>query len=216
MFRICFLIAALLSTPALADFSGAVQVIDGDTIDVGDIRVRIHGIDAPEMDQTCDYQRGGVWACGAFVAQEAARRYQGQQARCEEIDRDRYGRIVAKCFVGGTDIGAALVEDGFAYAYRRYSMDYDLAEKAAAVRGVGLWSGGMQDPAAFRAQQRPTPTAAPSGGCIIKGNISSSGRIYHMPHNENYEDTRINEARGERWFCSEEEARNAGWRAARN
>ena len=215
MFRILSLILCL-STPAMADVAGVVSVIDGDTFDVGDTRVRIHGIDAPEVDQTCTSDQRGEWACGAFVRDEVRRRYQGATATCQEVTVDRYGRVVGKCFVNGRDVGEAIVSDGLAEAYRRYSMDYDLAEKAAQVTGAGLWSSDMQTPSEFRADQRATPAATPVGECFIKGNISGSGRIYHMPHNRDYENTRINEAQGERWFCSEAEARAAGWRAARN
>ena len=217
MFRIaCFILC--FACPVWADVNGTVRVIDGDTFDVGGVRVRIHGIDAPEVDQTCTHPQRGEWACGAFVRDEVRDRYQGQFADCRQRDMDRFGRIVGTCFVDGQDIAEAIVSDGLAEAYRRYSMDYDLAEKAAQVRGAGLWSSDMQTPAEFRAAQRTTsPDApAPSANCIIKGNISGSGRIYHMPHNEHYTNTRINEANGERWFCSEEDARAAGWRAARN
>lgn len=219
MFRILSLILCLAS-PAVADidFSGVVRVIDGDTLDVGGVRVRVHGIDAPEVGQPCTSDRLGVYDCGAFVRDEVARRFGGQVAACEQIEQDRYGRSVAKCFVNGQDIGEDIVLDGLARAYRQYSMDYDLAEKSAQVSETGLWSGIMQSPSEYRAGQRALQTGspAPSANCIIKGNISSSGRIYHMPHNGDYANTRINEARGERWFCSEAEAQSAGWRAARN
>lgn len=202
----------------MADVVGAVRVIDGDTFDVGGQRVRIHGIDAPEVGQTCDDAEGRVWPCGAFVKEEVSRRYQGATATCEEVEQDRYGRSVAKCFVDGNDVGEAIVSDGWAQAYRQYSMDYDLAEKTAQVLGLGLWASTMQAPAAYRADQRaPSPEqSAPDANCIIKGNISGSGQIYHMPHNRDYDNTRINEARGERWFCSQADAQAAGWRAARN
>lgn len=202
----------------MAEFSGPVRVVDGDTLHVGEVTVRLHGIDAPEVAQMCNDAQGVTWACGAFVGEEVRRRFEGETAICDEVERDRYGRVVAKCYVNGRDIGEEIVLDGWAEAYRTYSMDYDLAEKTAQVRDAGLWSGTMQSPAAFRADQRaPSPDpAAPTANCIIKGNISGSGRIYHMPHNGDYANTRINENRGERWFCTEEEARAAGWRAARN
>jgi endonuclease YncB( thermonuclease family) len=217
MFRFLPLMLCLAS-PVVADVEGVVRVIDGDTFDVGGARVRLHGIDAPEVDQTCTSDQRGEWACGAFVRDEVRRRYQGVIATCEQIDLVRYGRIVGKCFVAGRDVGEAIVNDGLAEAYRRYSMDYDLAEKAAQVTGAGLWSSEMQSPAAFRAEQRTSSQTVqtPLTNCVIKGNISGSGQIYHMPHNRDYENTGINEANGERWFCSEEDARAAGWRAARN
>jgi len=217
MFRILSLLLCLAS-PAVADIDGVVRVIDGDTLDVGGHRVRIHGIDAPEIGQPCTSDLLGVYDCGVFVRDEVARRYSGQTATCTVIDIDRYGRNVAKCFVNGQDIGEDIVLDGLAVAYRQYSMDYDLAEKSAQISETGLWSDVMQSPAAYRADQRAPIQAAPvpDGNCIIKGNISGSGQIYHMPHNRDYNNTRINENRGERWFCSEAEAQAAGWRAARN
>lgn len=215
--RFCSLLL-VLATPALADYSGPIRVVDGDTIHVGDVTVRLHGIDAPEVAQMCDDAEGRPWPCGAVIRETLATTYDGQIATCTERDRDRYGRSVAKCYVDGRDLAGEIVANGWAEAYRRYSMDYDLAEKAAQVQGVGLWAGTMQSPAAFRADQRaaqPQAQEAPDN-CLIKGNISASGQIYHMPHNRDYANTRINEARGERWFCSEDEARAAGWRPARN
>ena len=207
----------MLASPVAADFRGPVNVVDGDTIHVGDVTVRLHGIDAPEIDQPCEDANGQPWMCGAFVQSRIRDLYQGQTAVCEEIERDRYGRSVAKCSVNGRDIGEQIVSNGWAEAYRRYSMDYDLVEKSAQVRGVGLWAGSMQSPAAYRAEQRATPVQEPpAADCIIKGNISTSGHIYHLPHNRDYGRTRINAANGERWFCTEAEAQAAGWRAARN
>jgi len=60
-----------------------------------------------------------------------------------------------------------------------------------------------------------TPSASSPRGCKIKGNIGGGGKIYHVPGSEAYAKTRIDESRGERWFCSEAEARAAGWRAPR-
>ncbi|MBU2993919.1 thermonuclease family protein [Octadecabacter sp. 1_MG-2023] len=217
MLRLTYLLLCL-ATPCLADVQGPVHVVDGDTFHVGDARVRLHGIDAPEVDQTCTHPQRGEWACGAFVRDELRDRFEGQIATCEEVDVDRYGRIVGRCFIDGRNVNEIIVSDGLAEAYRQYSMDYDLAEKAAQVRGLGLWSSDMQTPAEFRAEQRTMGEGfvSPNSSCIIKGNISGSGRIYHMPHNGDYDNTRINEANGERWFCTEAEARAAGWRAARN
>jgi hypothetical protein len=136
---------------------------------------------------------------------------------CEELDRDRYGRVVARCFAGGRDIGAQMVAQGAAFAYRKYSTDYVALETRAEKRGLGLWSGEAERPEAFRhhrTAQSAVASAAVSG-CEIKGNISKSGHIYHVPGQKYYAKTSISEAKGERWFCSESEARAAGWRAAK-
>ena len=213
MLRICAILLLLLTPlPSVAEVAGRVQVIDGDTIDVGGARVRLYGIDAPEIGQPCRTDRGEVRDCGIWARDQVRRMYQGRRARCEPLDRDIYGRIVARCAVRGEDMGARIVGEGVAFAFRRYSMDYDLTEKQAAVAGVGLWSMTVQSPAAYRDRSGSEVT----GDCVIKGNISDAGRIYHMPYNRDYGRTRINEARGERWFCTEAEARAAGWRPARN
>ncbi|HEY9022301.1 thermonuclease family protein [Seohaeicola sp. SP36] len=197
---------------------GVIRVIDGDTLDVGGTRVRLHGIDAPEADQTCETDQGRSWTCGAWVSREVRARYQGKTARCEAVDRDRYGRIVARCAVNGQDMGAALVAEGLAFAYRRYSMDYDLIEKQAAAADRGLWTMQVENPATFRQQgqaAQPAPKNA-AGDCNIKGNVNAKGeRIFHRPGQEHYDRTRINTGQGERWFCSAAEAEAAGWRAAR-
>nr|WP_298843844.1 thermonuclease family protein [uncultured Roseobacter sp.] len=199
----------------MAGVSGTVRVIDGDTFDVGDTRVRLHGIDAPEQDQTCKTEQGQRWDCGAWVSETVRARYEGRQTTCEETDRDRYGRIVAICFTDGQDIGEALVHDGLAFAFRRYSMDYDLTEKGAAVRDAGLHASRVQSPSQYR-ETRAVGRIPPDRSCRIKGNISSKGeRIFHVPGQRHYERTGIRPENGERWFCTAQEAVSAGWRAAR-
>lgn len=215
MFRLCSLVLALAAVPALADPAGPLRVIDGDTFDIAGVTVRLYGIDAPERDQPCTEADGTPWPCGAWVTAQVEALYGGAQADCTARETDRYGRLVASCTVAGRDLGQALVADGLATAYRAYSWDYDLDEKAARLAALGIWSGGMQVPAAFRAAQEPPPQAAP-GDCAIKGNISEAGQIYHRPGDPSYDDTRISPDRGERWFCTEAEARAAGWRPPRN
>lgn len=214
MLRICSLLFLLAAGAAVAGPDGRIRVVDGDTIRVGGETVRIFGIDAPEVKQTCTRADGRRWDCGRWSAEQVRRLYQGKRARCTGLDTDRYGRTVARCTVGGRDMGAEIVGAGLATAYTRYSRDYVEIEKAAVVAGRGIFGSTLDPPAAFRAAETPAPQAAP-GRCVIKGNISSSGRIYHVPGQENYDVTRISPSRGERWFCSEAEARAAGWRKAR-
>jgi endonuclease YncB( thermonuclease family) len=211
------LLVACLAMPGVtqAEIAGVVRVIDGDTLDVGSTRVRLFGIDAPEQDQMCVTEQGAEWPCGAWVTAEVSQRYSGERARCTAVDTDRYGRTVARCTVAGQDMGQEIVSAGLAFAYRRYSMDYDLDEKGAAVRDIGLHASRVQSPSQFR-QARTTSRMPRDRSCAIKGNISGKGaRIYHVPGQQDYELTGIREEKGERWFCSEAEARAAGWRPAR-
>lgn len=198
--------------------SGRASVIDGDTIEIAGERVRIWGVDAPEDGQTCT--RGAeTWRCGQQSAFALADWIGQRPVTCQEQDRDRYGRSVATCSVGGQDMGEWLVRHGWAIEYTQYSDGrYQAAERAARAAGSGVHAGPFTPPWEWRHQQRPTPASqsAPSSGCQIKGNISRDGeRIYHTPEMRSYANTRINEAEGERWFCSEEEAVQAGWRAPR-
>lgn len=216
MLRLCAVfVLSLLPLAAGADPDGRVRVIDGDTWDVGAERVRLYGIDAPEADQSCQRPNGEVWACGQWVTQQVTARFDGKVARCTALTKDRYGRTIARCRVADEDVGRTLVSEGLAFAYRKYAMDYDLDEKAAVVNGRGLHGSQLQRPAEFRAAKR-TQVQPSRQDCPIKGNVSSKGtRIYHLPGQEHYGKTRINAAKGERWFCSEAEAQQAGWRRAR-
>ena len=210
-----FLLLFVVAGSVSAEISGRVRVVDGDTFRLGSLSIRLHGIDAPEQDQTCKDKDGATWSCGAWVTERARALFQNRMAHCVEITTDRYGRTVARCSVAGQDMGQRLVSDGLAFAYRRYSMAYDLDEKAALVAGRGLHGSRVQKPADFRRSGASNRDAAGPAGCLIKGNISASGRIFHVPGQEHYDRTRIARSKGERWFCSEPEAIAAGWRKAR-
>ena len=200
--------------------AGFARVIDGDTLEVGGVRIRLHGIDAPESGQSCR-AGGNRWSCGRDAARALAGRIGGRSIACEERDRDRYGRVVAVCRASGMDLNAWMVAEGWAFAYRRYSNAYVGEESAARAARRGVWRGEVVPPWEWRKGKRlggtRTTARQESGGrCSIKGNISKSGtRIYHVPGGRYYDRTRINTSRGERWFCTENEARAAGWRRSR-
>ena len=201
---------------------GRATITDGDSFEIRDTSIRLFGVDAPEGRQPCS-RDGREWACG----EEAARRLRSLTGSgdvvCTRRDVDDYGRVVAQCSRGGVDLAAEMVRSGLAVAYRRYSTAYVDEESEARAARRGLWAGEFTPPEQWRrddgAARRET-TAAPAPGdrpgCDIKGNINGEGeRIYHTRASPSYSDTRIDESAGERWFCSEAEARRAGWRAPR-
>jgi endonuclease YncB( thermonuclease family) len=207
-------VGVLLATSSWAQgISGAARVIDGDTLAVGADRVRLFGIDAPERGQPC--HDGGD--CGAAATAFLVNLIDGRAVRCVQEDVDQYGRVVATCFVGATDLNRAMVRAGHAVPYLAFSRRY---------AGDTVASPRFAAPAAYRRagrnERRASESAAETlaapapGDCAIKGNVSSRGvRIYHLPGSRSYAATRIDTARGERWFCSVAEAEAAGWRAPR-
>lgn len=149
------LVLVLANTPKLSRraecLTGQARVIDGDTIVVAGERVRLHGIDAPELDQTF-WCQGRQLACGAMALAALEALVAGVELRCQAVERDRHGRLVAKCFSpNGIDIGRRLVSAGWALAYRRYSLDYVDAEIAARKARRGMWRGQFVKPWVWRA-----------------------------------------------------------------
>lgn len=207
----------MIAAAAALIFFGQACVTDGDSLRVGRQRVRLFGIDAPELSQRCGSGSATV-ACGTMSAAWLTSRIDGQHVNCTSVDRDRYDRVVAVCRIGGVDINAAIVEAGWATAYREYSNAYVPAEVRAKNRKKGIWAAGFTAPSVYRQERRSAvpPQLPPTPSCAIKGNINSKGgRLYHLPGARAYTDVRINTSRGERWFCSVPQAIAAGWRAAR-
>lgn len=133
-------------TPARVD--GQAKPIDGDSFRLGSEEVRLQGIDAPEGRQTC--QRGTeVWLCGEAARTAFQRLVGGRRVECEVSGRDRHDRLLARCFVGGTDINSAMVASGMAVAYG----DYGREETEAKIAKRGLWSSEFEMPRAWRQSQ---------------------------------------------------------------
>lgn len=206
--------------------AGDVRVIDGDSLHVGDTEVRLFGVDAFEGRQLC-IRDGSPWRCGEAAANELRTLTAGGTITCSKRDVDQYGRTVAVCSNGTADLGAELTRAGLALAYREFSDDYVDEENEARAARRGAWAGDFTPPWETRQRGRdtqpPQPQSgdtSPVSGCRgtgIKGNISRNGgeRIYHVRGSSSYEETVIDESNGERWFCTEEDARRAGWRPRR-
>ena len=133
---------------------GVASVIDGDTIEIHGQRVRLFGVDAPEGSQHCARPNGQRWRCGQQASFALADRIGRATVRCEPRDVDRYGRIVAICFKGTEDLNRWMVANGWAVAFRRFSLDYVADEDTARQKRIYIWSGEFDMPWDWRAQQR--------------------------------------------------------------
>ena len=148
--------ALLLSGPANADvISGFARVTDGDTIRIKSERIRLHGIDAPELQQQCGTDAGELYQCGRSAAEKLREIIGNQPVDCQIVERDRYNRIIGVCFnTSGKNLQSVLVESGWAVAYRRYSTHYIEEETAAREARRGLWRGSFTMPWIWRRQNR--------------------------------------------------------------
>ncbi|TVR96506.1 MAG: thermonuclease family protein [Rhodospirillales bacterium] len=213
-------LVGVLAKPATSDvLVGVATVIDGDTLELHGTRIRLHGIDAPESAQLCIDTRGEPWRCGQRAALALSERIGRASVTCRHTDTDRYERMIAVCYKQGEDLNGWMVAAGWAVAYRRYSHDYVGLEDDARAAKRGIWSSRFVMPWDWRRGERIQPRPVqhgPAPGCDIKGNINARGeRIYHVPGGRWYDQTRIDPSQGQRWFCSEKEAKAAGWRRSR-
>ncbi len=134
--------------------SGRAVVIDGDTLAIGTERLRIHGIDAPELAQGCE-RNGRRYACGETAREVMARILGHGEVDCEQLDTDQYRRRIVRCRdQQGRDIGAEMVRQGWALAFTRFSQDYVQQEHEARLARRGLWAGSFDAPWDWRARQR--------------------------------------------------------------
>jgi endonuclease YncB( thermonuclease family) len=223
---ISYLLLLTLAVQPTQPIYGIARAGDGDALQIGSTRIRLFGIDAPELDQTCK-KSGTTWACGREAADRLAKLVTGREVRCIPVSTDQYDRVLARCSVVSVDVNRTMVATGYAVAFRKYSADYVSAEESAKLGKRGIWAGTFEMPSEVRSASRlhdrantnPSteqgaprvrPTQRATGACVIKGNQSRSGKwIYHVPGMPYYAQTRA-----EQMFCSEAEARAAGYRRA--
>lgn len=207
------------------------RVIDGDTIELenGD-KVRYIGIDTPE---TLD-PRKPVQCFGKNASAKNKELVEGKPVWLvkDVSDKDKYGRLLRYVYLGDPDqessvfVNLELVKQGFAHSSTyppdiKYQDLFLAAQTEARENQRGLWTDcpARQDPApnpSYPPNLSDSPNL-PSSDCLIKGNIGATGeKIYYLPGCGSYDKTTIDESRGEKWFCSEDEAKSAGWRKAKN
>lgn len=151
MRRLLILAALLFPASAYAQMVfGNPRVVDGDTLAFGGSYVRLHGIDAVELDQEC--ARGDErWRCGeeakAVLSELTAR----GTVNCRQMGTDQYGRSVAICSVDRVDLGKRMVQAGLAIAQSQYSEAYVEDEQEAKAQQIGIWASEFERPADYRA-----------------------------------------------------------------
>ncbi|HJY90669.1 MAG TPA: thermonuclease family protein, partial [Candidatus Acidoferrum sp.] len=112
------LLVAVTHSPACAtEISGTPRIVDGDTVEIGQTKIRLLGIDAPETDQICLNAKGDRWACGIAARDELTRHSNGQIWECTTTERDQYGRSLASCFIEGEDVSKWMVRSGWALSF---------------------------------------------------------------------------------------------------
>ncbi len=147
---------------SVVTLQGPARTVDGDTLDMGGVRVRLYGIDAPETAQSCRLE-GRRWPCGRYATQALRSQIGNREVTCEERGRDSYSRLVAACSVGGRDLSAWMIGEGWALAYRQYSLAYMAEEsraRAAKARRVARRVRGPPRVAEGKASRTLTPPSA--------------------------------------------------------
>lgn len=205
------------------------MAVDGKTLDMTGTAIELAYIDAPEVQQVCR-KDGSKWSCGIAAQKELARMVEGQTITCDIVPGAKPARNWAICRSADFDLGEEMVRRGMAIPLDRETGEYETALKTAQGLEAGLWASTFALPWVWRAanperssvketnRSEPAKTVESglsdykSSGCLIKGNRNRRGEwIYHLPGRPYYAVTRAEE-----WFCSESDARQAGYRRSRS
>ncbi len=156
------IIFLIFSTNILAEeIIGIPKIIDGDTIYINNYKIRLEGIDAPEMKQKCKKEKLKFssiigftfykdYYCGEYSKEKLAAKVKGSKIKCISSTKDRYKRYLAKCLKGKINLNRWMVRNGLAVAYRRYSKEYIPDEEFAKENKLGLWQGKFLNPEKWR------------------------------------------------------------------
>lgn len=143
------LIVTKLNDGSDSAIRGPFHAVDGDTLSAGGERLRLEGIDAPELDQTCEDGGGRRWACGAEARRYLAHLVSTDETECQGHERDRYERLVVRCHAGAVNVNGTMVREGLAVAYGRYMQE----ERTARREQLRLWAGRFENPRDWRASR---------------------------------------------------------------
>jgi endonuclease YncB( thermonuclease family) len=215
----------------LADHRGAfsaqtsaerLRVIDGDTLQVEGTVVQLYGIDAPELGQLCE-SNGRLWRCGVEAALALGKvvTLNKSSLHCSPWGKEGVGApdpppatILEVCEAGSEDLAVLMLHNGHALALPGAFPDYAAAEQQARDAGLGIWHSDFVAPWDWRpGVQSPSRQSDATRECTVKGAFGPGGQpLYYVPTDPEYQAITIDPKEGERMFCSDDEARQAGWR----
>ena len=210
-------------------------VIDGDSLSLKGRTVDLAGIDAPEIGQVCD-ESGHLTTCGLDAAYALRKLLEMETGAVQCSETSVPGRV--ECFAGTLDVAENLLAQGLAVARSDAPARYRNAENRARSVPLGIWKSSFVMPDQWRQGKRltlETETVHDAGArtelpwrvsgvqvlpepithrdpCIIKGTVTASNdRVYFGPLDRDYDSVDASPKRGGRTFCSDDEARLAGW-----
>ena len=150
LFLILITVSTVLSSKTIF---GNANVIDGDTIHINKNKIRLHAIDAPEINQTCN-KNSRVWNCGVESTKFLKELIGNNKIECITQGKDRYNRFIGICYKDNLDLNSEMVLNGWAIAYRYYSKDYVEEEEEAKQEKKGIWIGDFEEPYLFRKKNK--------------------------------------------------------------
>jgi len=148
----------LFKTPAASSISNSVRVVDGDTIVLDGIKIRLKGIDAPESKQECisysEAKKRTKIPCGEMATAELKNIIGINHVSCSNEGKDIYNRQLSYCYVGELNINEEMVRRGYAIAAIKYDKSFKLDETLAKSTKEGLWAGEFEDPEKWRKRHK--------------------------------------------------------------
>jgi endonuclease YncB( thermonuclease family) len=190
-----------------------VRVFDGDTLQLGNDVYNLVGIDAPEIGQVCD-ANGNIQRCGLTAAYHLRKMLNlGKSSlRCQRLAVTG-PTMVASCAIGERDVSLDMIQSGYAVAKPDAPPNYVMAQAKAKEAGIGIWGSRFVVPAEWREGRRLDIETKPGHqSCVIKGIVEEGRRFYFGPLDDVYDTIDVAASPEGRTFCSEDEARLAGWR----
>jgi len=193
------------------ELSGRAIAIAGDLMRVDGVLVRVANVEAPQLRQPCFRADGRRWDCASAAKSGLTRIVRGKRVTCTPSGQEAEGYVSAQCSVGDTDVATELVRNGYVFAVSSFFGSLGSEEDAARNAKKGIWQGEVQRPQEWRDQQWQDAKRGAPDGCPIKGFVRASSKFYALPWSPDYDRAKVRANRGERWFCSEDEAKAAGF-----